>query len=519
MRRDSIFGLALACLVAGSCTSSSDSAGPNIGNAAAAGVGVGGGASTDAAAGQGASGGLDAAAGSEPSDGSVESARAPGDVDAADGGSAGAAGSMAGAAGSSAAGGGAAGSVSDAGLIPVCGDGALDVAEGEQCDDANTEAGDGCDPKCQFESVGAACGDGIVEPAEACDDANLANGDGCNPTCSLKNTTSLFVGSPGISGWKDDKGAAARIGASGLLAADNNVLWLADGSNFMIRSIDIATATVTTIAGNGAQGYRDHPTGNQAQFGWIGSMGTDGRTLWIADARRIRTVDTAPPYAVATVAGSGNQAVTDGIGLAAEFDDPRGLTWYDHQIYLLDAAAAVLRRFDPKTGQVVTLAGSAYQLGNNDGVGHNARFQSPRAMVSDNKGTLFIADTNGGKIRAYYVATNTVGTFAGSGAPGYADGVGTGALIHRPRGITTDGTSLYWAEFSQQTIRQGVQATASVSTLIGKHCGGASSCPGGYAEGVGVAALINGPFSIAYHPPSRSLFVSDSGNYVIRRVQ
>jgi cysteine-rich repeat protein len=62
----------------------------------------------------------------------------------------------------------------------VCGNGHVEV--GEQCDDGNTVACDGCAPTCRVER----CGDGIVECGEACDDgpANGTPGSMCTATCT-----------------------------------------------------------------------------------------------------------------------------------------------------------------------------------------------------------------------------------------------------------------------------------------------------------------------------------------------
>jgi DNA-binding beta-propeller fold protein YncE len=248
-----------------------------------------------------------------------------------------------------------------------------------------------------------------------------------------------------------------------------------------------------------------------------GAITTDGHTLWVAGYRRIRAVDLAPPYAVTTVAGSGAQGDDDGFGLSAEFDDLRGLTYYDGLVYLVDGAAYTLRSFDPVSTEVVTLAGQPYIPGQTDGIGSAARFVSPRYVASDNSGMLYVADTNGNKIRAFNTMTDEVTTFAGDGTVGYADGTGTAALIHRPRGMTSDGTSLYWVEFNQHTIRQGIFSNQRVSTLAGTHCGGTDPCAGGYASGVGTAALFDQPFAIAFHYPSNSLYVVDSANFLIRR--
>ena len=67
-------------------------------------------------------------------------------------------------------------------LTPVgnCGNGVVDP--GEQCDDGNLVAGDGCSASCRLE----ACGNGILDPGEQCDDGNLVSGDGCSAGCRLE---------------------------------------------------------------------------------------------------------------------------------------------------------------------------------------------------------------------------------------------------------------------------------------------------------------------------------------------
>jgi cysteine-rich repeat protein len=78
----------------------------------------------------------------------------------------------------------------------LCGNGHLDP--GEECDDANKSAGDGCGWLCQIECyrscgtcgppgpcvITPVCGDGRVDSPEACDDRNWADGDGCAADCA-----------------------------------------------------------------------------------------------------------------------------------------------------------------------------------------------------------------------------------------------------------------------------------------------------------------------------------------------
>ncbi len=76
------------------------------------------------------------------------------------------------------------------------GDGVIDVGAGETCDDADLDAGDGCDATGQIEA-GWTCtgqpsvctttvGDGVVAGSEQCDDADLDAGDGCDATGQIE---------------------------------------------------------------------------------------------------------------------------------------------------------------------------------------------------------------------------------------------------------------------------------------------------------------------------------------------
>ncbi len=411
----------------------------------------------------------------------------------------------------------------------TCGDGALDLGMGEECDDGNLSGGDGCNGACQLEPVGQLCGDGKMQGLEVCDDSNTINGDGCNPTCNIKGVTTLFAGSPGQKGSVDGVGMQARFEGAGVMAADDKYLWLSESNARVIRRIEVSTATVSTIAGQAAMsGYKDDPVGTNARFGAVEGLASDGQLVYVGDQsnRVLRAVAVAAPHAVTTIAGSaGVQGHVDGVGAAARFDGMRGATYYKGLVYILDEVANTLRSIDPKTGEVKTLAGTPYQMGSVDGIGAAARFNSPRYMASDNSGNLFISETNGSKIRMYNTVTGEVKTFAGTGMCGYQDGIGAAALVNRPRGITSDGSSIYFAEFNAHTIRQGIIATQDVSTLAGTPpaCSLTCSCgmmmTGGYAEGTGSAAQFANPFSIVFYFPSNSLFVLDGNNAVIRQIQ
>ncbi len=92
-----------------------------------------------------------------------------------------------------------------AACIPAtCGNGTIEGAE--RCDDGNVVPFDGCSPTCQREvncpKAGgvcvAVCGDGIKFPSEACDDGNSVSGDGCSATCTVEAGATCNVVSSGL---------------------------------------------------------------------------------------------------------------------------------------------------------------------------------------------------------------------------------------------------------------------------------------------------------------------------------
>ncbi|MDD5025813.1 MAG: DUF4215 domain-containing protein [Candidatus Peribacteraceae bacterium] len=87
----------------------------------------------------------------------------------------------------------------------TCGDGAVEGAE--ECDDGDTDAGDGCSATCTVETgyscagepsvCTVVCGDGLIVGSEACDDSNVTAGDGCSATCTVESGYSC-AGEPSV---------------------------------------------------------------------------------------------------------------------------------------------------------------------------------------------------------------------------------------------------------------------------------------------------------------------------------
>ena len=93
----------------------------------------------------------------------------------------------------------------------VCGDGLLQAACGEVCDDGGETVG--CNADCTL----ASCGDAFVNAAagEQCDDGNLVAGDGCNSQCQVEEVCA-------------DHDRSGRVAATDALIVLRNVIGLRD---------------------------------------------------------------------------------------------------------------------------------------------------------------------------------------------------------------------------------------------------------------------------------------------------
>lgn len=310
-------------------------------------------------------------------------------------------------------------------------------------------------------------------------------------------------------GYADGIGMAAQFASlAGITSDEKGNLYVVDSFNNRIRKIVITTSTVTTLAG-ADNGYADG-IGTNARLNKPLDICNDGvGNLYVADRDngRIRKIVIATGV-ITTVAGNGGSRSIDGIGAAAEFSQPVAIT-YDgaKNLYVTDFYTNRIRKVEITTGTVTTLAGS--RRGYADGTGVAANFYEPGGLVSDGKGSLFIADWGNNCIRKIVTATGEVTTFVGS-TEGTADGLGTAAQFYKPGGIICDGIgNLYVTDTYNHRIRKIVIATREVTTLAGS--------TQGTADGIGAAAQFAFPFGIT-NDGKGSLYIADFRNDRIRKI-
>jgi hypothetical protein len=166
---------------------------------------------------------------------------------------------------------------------------------------------------------------------------------------------------------------------------------------------------------------------------------------------------------VSTLAGRSYDS-QDGTGSGARFGDPRGVTTDGTNLYVADTDNHTIRKVVIATGVVTTLAGNRNTPDLVDGIGPAARFNRPMGITTDGK-NLYVADTGNGRIRKVEIATGAVSSLTDGGWT-YGHGY-TYSRFKWPTGITTDGTNLFVADNYNQTISKVVIATGVITTLAG----------------------------------------------------
>jgi len=183
----------------------------------------------------------------------------------------------------------------------------------------------------------------------------------------------------------------------GIDVTNGNVI-VADRANNKIRSIYGNGWGVSTVAGNGLTASVDG-NGRNVSFIRPSDVVVDrSGNYFVTENQTNKIRKIAPDGTVTTFAGSGETGAADGIGTAASFNYPLGLTIdATDNLFVADTKNNKIRKITPD-GMVTTLAGSGLQ-GSDDGVGGAASFNWPLDAAIDASGNIFVTDYLGNKIR------------------------------------------------------------------------------------------------------------------------
>lgn len=225
-------------------------------------------------------------------------------------------------------------------------------------------------------------------------------------------STVAGCGEPGDAG---DGGPAtkAKLRTPHSIAFDaQGRLLIADIGNHRIRRVDLMSGEIESIAGNGqAKLPRDGEQARGAPVLGPRALAVEGETLWVAlrEGNSLWRLDLAKGT-WRRAAGTGRKGFHDGPGAEALFNGPKGIA-LDGQgrVEIVDTENHAIRRFDPQSGEVLTIAGGGPDSGGFGGDGGpalKARMDRPHGVCVGPDGAIYIGDTNNHRVRRIIVSAD-----------------------------------------------------------------------------------------------------------------
>ncbi|MFG2309056.1 NHL domain-containing thioredoxin family protein [Streptomyces sp. NPDC048566] len=221
----------------------------------------------------------------------------------------------------------------------------------------------------------------------------------------------------GVRGFVDGPAPAAGFSEpQGLALLDEGTVVVADTVNHALRRVDLASGEVGTLAGTGRQWWQGSPTAGPAREVDLSSpwdVAVFAGRVWIAMAgvHQLWTYDPAA-RTVEVAAGTTNEGLVDGPGPEAWFAQPSGLAAAGDRLWLADAETSALRWVDPD-GAVHTAVGTGlFDFGHRDGAAEQALLQHPLGVTALPDGSVAVCDTYNHALRRYDPATGEVTTLA-----------------------------------------------------------------------------------------------------------
>jgi hypothetical protein len=271
-------------------------------------------------------------------------------------------------------------------------------------------------------------------------------------------TVTLFAGSSSASmGSNNGAGTNARLRNPLAISLyfDDSYALVADTSNNLIRKIITTTADVTTLAGSTSGSTNG--VGTLAKFNnpygvCISPNGVFALVLDVVGL--IRHIDLATTSV--TIIAGGSSGGTNGFGTNAGFSSPQSASISPDSSYALiaDVNSYRIRKMIIATAEVTTLAGGNVK-GTANGIGTLALFQSLRGLsISPDGSYALVTDLH--SIRIISIATKEVNVFVGSSTSGSANGFGTNAEFNKTQAvdISSSGDFALVIDLTNQLIRR-----------------------------------------------------------------
>ncbi|RKE20440.1 NHL domain-containing thioredoxin family protein [Streptomyces sp. TLI_171] len=194
---------------------------------------------------------------------------------------------------------------------------------------------------------------------------------------------------------------------------------VADTVNHALRGVRLADGSVTTLAGTGKQWWQGSPTAGASREVDLSSPWDvaffDGR-VWIAMAG-VHQLWSFDPVGgtVRVAAGTTNEGLVDGPAGEAWFAQPSGLAVSadGERLWVADSETSAVRWVSRGTHEVHTAVGTGlFDFGHRDGAAEQALLQHPLGVTVLPDGSVAVSDTYNHALRRYDPASGEVTTLA-----------------------------------------------------------------------------------------------------------
>jgi len=233
----------------------------------------------------------------------------------------------------------------------------------------------------------------------------------------------------------------------------DDMLYVADTENHLVRQVDLRARTVTTVLGMGYQGgYSSKGRGTDLALNSPWDLTIMGDNLYIAMAgpHQIWRMDLRT-HEAERYAGSGLEDIVDGPRDQAALAQPSGIDNDGERIFFADSEVSAVRMV--VDDQVRTLVGAGlFEFDDIDGPLGHARFQHPIGVMY-HMGNLYVADTYNHKVKIIELESGTVSTLAGTGRSGEDDGPSLEATLSEPTDVAILNGNLYIVDTNNHLIR------------------------------------------------------------------
>ena len=346
-----------------------------------------------------------------------------------------------------------------------------------------------------------------------------------------KGVIRTYAGS-GVAGFQGDAGPALKAQLDkpfGIALDETKNLYIADRNNNRVRKVS-PDGIITTVAGDGGFFFMgDNGPAYRASVAAPTGVALDSKgNLYIADRNnnRVRVVDRTGM--IRTVVGTGQQDYNGDSEVARETNLylPFGLTVDSNDnLLVIDRSHYRIRRIDPKSGQVETVAGNGVKLFAGDGgPATGATLSFPHGMSVDKKDNLIFSDKGHFRIRKI-TPDGIINTIGGNGLRGNvgdnipaleANFYNVTTIVQNPKGEMFMASPSGFVSLIRRFDSKGI-IHDFIDTATPKYREAISNSKYKGLVQKGAVATIT-QFSDIVFDPNGNLFTSDRLNHQIRKI-